>query len=145
MASEMTLLGRAIETELNTLFSGEFSSEFGRDTEVALTKLGTDWDVDVIPSKHATKTADRSSRHHEYSFDVVFRRKFDMRADEATAVDPLCDIVEQVTDLLYGIEPTINGNDAECIGTDREPPFDPKALTKGLFLSVVTGVWTLNR
>lgn len=143
--SEFAQLGKAIAAEVTSLFTGTLQAVHKRRTDVKLSQLGDGWTVDVVPAKHETAPADRTSRRQLYTFDIVFRRRFDPQANEETEVDPLCSIVETATDLLYDVEPTINGNVADCVSTERDPPFDPQALSKSVFLSVVRGTWTLDR
>lgn len=144
--SEFALLGEAIAAGLNAELDDVDTAAHTRKTAAELPTLTTDaWRVDVIQKAHETKPADRTSRFHEYTFDLVFRRRFDRQAAEASAIDPLCEVVELAEDAVHWLDLTISGNDAECLATRREPPFDPEALSKGVFLAVITGTWSLQR
>lgn len=143
--SEFALIGEAIADAIAAAFSG-ITATHRRRTTTELAAIATDkWTVDVLQKSHATEPADRSSRHHSYTFDIVWRRRFNLQADETTAIDPLCYDVEAAEDELYSINPTVNQNTAECVETKREPPYDPEALAKGVYLAVITGTWTIDR
>lgn len=143
--SEFALIGQAIAEAIGAAFTG-ITATHRRRTTTELAAIRSDaWTVDVIQKSHATEPADRSSRHHSYTFDIVWRRRFALQADEATAIDPLCYDVEAAEDTLYDVNPTVNGNIAECVETKREPPYDPEALAKGVYLAVITGTWTIDR
>lgn len=143
--SEFALVGEAIAAGINAEMEIATAAHT-RKTTAELPTLTTDaWRVDVVQKSHQTRPADRTSRHHLYAFDCVFRRRFDPQAEETTELDPLCEMVELAEDALYGLAITVNGNLVECIETRREPPFDPEAIGKGVFLSVITGTWTIQR
>lgn len=143
--SEFALLGEAIAAGLNAAL-GIDTAIHTRKTTAELPTLTTDaWRVDVIQHSHETKPADRTSRFHHYTFDIVFRRRFDRQAAEASALDPLCEVVELAEDAVHCLDIEINANPAECLTTRREPPYDPAALDKGVFLAVITGTWIIAR
>jgi hypothetical protein len=144
--SEFALIGEALAAGINDGIDGVSTAAHRRKTAAELGALTEDgWRVDVIQKFHQTAPADRSSRFHRYAFDIVFRRRFDRQADEDAAIDPLCEVVELAEDWLYGLPIAVNANDVECLETRREPPFDPESLGRGVFLSVITGVWEVVR
>ena len=144
--SEFALLGEAIAAGLNSGLDDMAEAAHTRKTAAELPTLTTDaWRVDVIQHAHETKPADRSSRFHHYTFDIVFRRRFDRQAAESSAIDPLCEVVELAEDAVHWLEIEINENPAECLTTRRDPPYDPAALDKGVFLAVITGTWIIQR
>lgn len=143
--SEFALLGESIAAEINTALSITTAAH-RRKTVVERRELDADtWRVDVIQKSHEARRADRTSRYHLYTYDIVFRRPINQQAAEAAEVDPLCEEVELAEDELWQLEPTVNGNDAACTASRREPPFDPDALAGGVFLAVITATWELQR
>ena len=143
--SEFALIGEAIATGINTALSITTAAHH-RITTAELPALTTSaWRVDVIQNSEETRQADRTSRHHNYTFDIVFRRRFDRQAAETTELDPLCDAVESAEDSLPSLAITVNLNAVEHVESHRNPPYDPEALSKGVFLAVITGTWTIQR
>ncbi len=144
--SEFALIGEALAAGINAAFPAISTAAHARKTYAELPDLSTtDWRIDVVQKEEQTEAADRTSRRHLYVFDVVFRRRFDRKASEATEIDPLDETVELASDELYGLPITVSGNSVECVESHRPTPFDPEMLSKGVFLSVITGTWTVDR
>lgn len=144
--SEFALVGAALAAGINAAHSEISTAAHARKTFAELPTLSEDaWRVDVVQKEETTEPADRTSRRHVYAFDVVFRRRFDRQAAEDTEIDPLDDVVELASETLYDLAVTVSGNAVECVSTERPTPFDPVLLAKGVFLSVITGTWTVDR
>jgi hypothetical protein len=144
--SEFALVGEALAAGINAAFPEISTAAHARKTYAELPALSEDgWRIDVVQKEERTEAADRTSRRHLYVFDVVFRRRFSRQASEVTAIDPLDETVELASDELYGLDINISGNAVECVETHRPTPFDPECLSKGVFLSVINGTWTVDR
>lgn len=144
--SEFALVGAALAAGINAAHPEISTAAHARKTFAELPALSDSaWRVDVVQKEETTEPADRTSRRHLYAFDVVFRRRFDRQASEETEIDPLDEVAELASETLYGLDVEVSGNAVECVETERPIPFDPAMLAKGVFLSVITGTWTVDR
>lgn len=135
MAAVINAIGDAVVTKLN---AGTFSQSFTAVRKYAPHFRLRDMDtlhVTVVTSSEDIAQSDRVTRSHDYTIDIGVQKRFS--SDALTALDPLQDLVQEISDEFTGAALT-GYTSATWTGTTVDPIFAPDHMTKfRQFTSVV--------
>ncbi|MFW6159436.1 MAG: hypothetical protein ACOC8E_08775 [Planctomycetota bacterium] len=141
--SVLTQIAQAVTDELN---AGEFSQEFAAERAYQplfeLPDMKT-LHVTVIASGITIHRASRGLIQHDYRIEIGVQKKF--AKDDATELDPLMDLVEEVADFLRATRLAAVSR-APCVRIENEPIYSQDHMEQfRQFTSVLTLTYRLSR
>jgi len=135
MGAVVNTIGDAVVTKLN---AGTFTQSFTAVRKYAPMFRLRDMDtlhVTVVSSSESVEQSDRTTRKHDYTIDIGIQKRFS--SDALTTLDPLLDLVQEISDEFTGA--TLTGyTSATWTRTTVDPIFAPDHMSKfRQFTSVV--------
>ena len=143
MAAIVNTIADAVVTKLS---AATFTESFTAVRKYSPTYRLRDMDtlhVTVVSSSESIEASDRSTRQHEYTIDIGIQKRFS--SDALTTLDPLLDLVQEVSDEFTGA--TLTGyTAASWTRTTVDPIFAPDHMSKfRQFTSVIRLTYVVFR
>jgi len=143
MAAIVNTIGDAVVTKLN---AATFTQSFTAVRKYAPLYRLRDMDalhVTVVTSSESIEQSDRATRQHDYTIDIGVQKRFS--SDALTTLDPLADLVQEISDEFTGAELTAYTS-ATWTRTSVDPIFAPDHMSKfRQFTSVVRLTYRVYR
>ena len=141
-ATFRTIADELVAALAGATFSQSISPSLTRLADRSLPDLAT-LSIAVVRQSVTLLPGDRAGAMANYRLNVVIEKKIDRQATEATAIDPLEDLAEEILDFIQGTALTTVDAPIAC---EHDPIYDPDALReRHTFASVISPTYALLR